>query len=408
MSASAYLATAAAAALLSLSGCVGDSDERSRVEGDTLTIYSSLPLQGSSEQVARAVAAGQRRALADADGRAGRYRVRLEQLDSTRPDSSGWDPSQVSGNAHTAVDDETAIAYIGELDYGGSAVSLPITNDAGLLQVSPLDGLTSLTRPVPGSPRAGPERYYPSERRTFLRLVPNDLELTRELLATITGDGIQQIGLVHDTGIYGRELTTMLSRLGRLRGLQLVETIEDIDEPDAAAEIALDIAEEQAGGVVYAGTAGVAVAPLLATLRRELPDARVYGAAGLAAAGPPPSAPEDVRLIQPVGPPSAYPMRAQALLRDMAGQQRPMRPEAIYGYEAVRLVLDAIERAGPDRLGVARAALKPRERQSLLGRYQIHARGDVTGLPPSIYRLEGRSFVFERRVSSAREPRIGY
>jgi branched-chain amino acid transport system substrate-binding protein len=165
------------AAALALGGCLSgeDPDEGSRVVGDTVTVYSSLPRHGVSARAAAAVAAGQRLAYPDAGGRAGGLRVRLRMLDATDPDDWLWDPDRVSANAEEAADDDTAIAYIGELDYGASAVSIPLTNDAGILQVSPVDGLTSLTRTPPGRPRAGPERYYPTGVRSFLQLVPNDL-----------------------------------------------------------------------------------------------------------------------------------------------------------------------------------------------------------------------------------------
>jgi branched-chain amino acid transport system substrate-binding protein len=148
------------AAALALGGCLStrEPEESSRISGGTVTVYSSLPRHGVSAPVAAAVAAGERLALADAGHRAG-ARVRLRRLDSTDPGDRLWDPDRVSANAEQAADDETAIAYIGELDYGASAVSVPITNDAGILQVSPSDGLTSLTRSVPGRRRAGPERY---------------------------------------------------------------------------------------------------------------------------------------------------------------------------------------------------------------------------------------------------------
>ena len=67
----------------------------------------------------------------------------------------------MSTNAHRAADDPSAIAYLGELDYGASAVSLPITNDAGLLQVSPGDGLTSLTQAAAGPAARGPRALLP-------------------------------------------------------------------------------------------------------------------------------------------------------------------------------------------------------------------------------------------------------
>ena len=156
--------------------------------------------------MAAAVAAGERLALADAGHRAGALRVRLRRLDSTDPGDRLWDPDRVSANAEQAADDETSIAYIGEHDYGASAVSVPITNDAGILQVSPSDGLTSLTRSLPGRPRAGPERYYPTGERSFLRLVPNDLLQVEVLLEQVRARGARRLALVFDEEIYGREL----------------------------------------------------------------------------------------------------------------------------------------------------------------------------------------------------------
>src|SRR3954453_9251159 len=108
-------------------------------------------MHGVSSDAARAVAAGQRRALADGRARAGRYRIRLVPLDSTRPGDRPWDPGQLSMNADRAAHDRKAVAYLGELEYGASAVSVPITKPAGLLQGSPGVGLARATRPPPAA-----------------------------------------------------------------------------------------------------------------------------------------------------------------------------------------------------------------------------------------------------------------
>src|SRR4051812_18888865 len=133
-----------------LSAC-GGGREPERASGDSLTVYASMPRQGPSARMADSVGAGARLALADAGGRAGGKRIRLIELDSSRPEGDTWDPSVVEENARRAADDPTAIAYIGELDEGASAVSVPVTDDAGILQVSPGDGFTSLTRLEPGA-----------------------------------------------------------------------------------------------------------------------------------------------------------------------------------------------------------------------------------------------------------------
>src|SRR3954453_21197423 len=97
-----------------ISGC-GASSEGSRIHGDTITIYSSLPGHGVSAPAARAVAAGEGLALSDAGGRAGHRRVRLVRLDSTRPGGRVWEPDLVSANAKRAAADPTTVAYLGEL-----------------------------------------------------------------------------------------------------------------------------------------------------------------------------------------------------------------------------------------------------------------------------------------------------
>ena len=159
-----------------VSGCLGNGadDEPRVIEGDTATVYSSAA-------AARRVSCDRRRrdrGRAACPRGARRPRRRPEdQVPQAARDGRARPAvgprTLVAENASRAADDPTAIAYLGELDYGATAVSLPITNDAGLLQVSPGDGLTSLTRRVPGRPRAGPERYYPTDRRSFVRVGPD-------------------------------------------------------------------------------------------------------------------------------------------------------------------------------------------------------------------------------------------
>src|SRR5918996_1836546 len=86
-------------------GCGGDdSADSSQAPGDTLSVYLSAPKQGDSAQKATSVAVGARLALRDAGRRAGGFRVRLVELNSSDPDAdpvlgSGWDPAAVSRNA---------------------------------------------------------------------------------------------------------------------------------------------------------------------------------------------------------------------------------------------------------------------------------------------------------------------
>src|SRR5918992_4983709 len=238
--------TAIALALLALamSGCLGGEERSTRIEGDTVTVYSSLPWHGVSAAAARAPAAGQRLALEEAGGSAGDLDVRLVQLDSAEPGERLWDPDVVSMNAQEAADDPRAIAYIGELDYGASAVSVPVTNDAGLLQVSPGDGLTSLTRRVPGrAGRGAPERYYNVGPRSFLRLTPTDLREADVLVARLTRLGAGRVALVSGEGVYADEMVSQIAQRARAAGIELVASEGLSAESQAAVGVTSQVLE---------------------------------------------------------------------------------------------------------------------------------------------------------------------
>lgn len=395
-------------------GCGGDDPAESRpAPGDALKVYLSAPKQGDSAQKAVAVAVGARLALRDAGSRAGGYRVRLVTLNSSDPDrdpalGAGWDPAAVARNAERAAEDPAAIAYIGELDLGGSAISVPITNDAGILQVSPGDGLTSLTRALPGTGGPGPERYYPSEERTFLRLVPIDFLQASALVRWARTAGARSLALVHDGSLFGRDLVAQAALVGSCEGLRVVDPERIGPEVAHYSQVAEQIAEERPHAVLYTGAAGGIASPLAGALEQELPGVKLFGAGGVAdqpstrALGPNSllsTDRESIRVVRSARPRSSYPRRGTRVLRRAAVSLGRAPTEALYGYEAMSLVLDAVDAAvrsseGPLRTAVRRKALAPRTRRSVLGSYRIDAAGDVSESRFSGYRRELGRFEF--------------
>ena len=227
-------------------------------------------------------------------------------------------------NANRAADDPTAIAYLGELDYGATAVSLPITNDAGLLQVSPGDGLTSLTHRVPGRPRAGPERYYPTDRRTFVRVGPIDLDEAEHIVARLAAAGDRRLGLVFDREIYGRELAAQVVDRARRAGLKPVAAEEYRGQVDDIPDIARELAEKDPDAVVMLGVAGRGTIPMLVAIDDQLPGVPLFASSGILALRSSRCPPGQTR-IEAFG---------------------PSQPPEEAGYQAMRLVLDAVGR-GP-------------------------------------------------------------
>jgi branched-chain amino acid transport system substrate-binding protein len=394
-------------AAFAMGGCLGGQDNReesTRISGGTVTVYTSLPHHGVSRAAGAAVAAGQRLALADAGGRAAGLRVRLVELDSTQAGDRLWDPGLVNANAERAADDDTTIAYLGELDYGASAVSVPITNDAGILQVSAGDGLASLTLEPPGRPRAGPARYYPTGVRNFLRLVPNDLLQAETLLGQLRAEGAERLAVVFDSEIYGRELASEIVARSRRDGQEPVSTEEYSGRVEDIPDLARSLAEGNPEAVVFAGVADRGIGRLLAAIDAEMPGIPVFATSGmLVRQRPIPAAPWLVEAYTPFRPADRLPRWGRRLLRRLRERDGAYvaRPEAVYGYEAMRLVLNAIAAAGPDRGRVIASALAIRRRGSPLGVYEVRATGDVDEERFAIYTLRDGRFEFDRVVRGA-------
>src|SRR3954454_3605363 len=360
------------AALAVLAGCGSGEKKDDRARGATLTIYTSLPRHGVSARAGDAVAAGERLALADAGSRAGGRRLRLVELDDSDPEKGvTWDPAAVEENAKRAAGDSTTIAYVGELDFGGSAISVPVTNGKGILQVSPGDGLTSLTQVQPGSFKTSPDRYYPNGRRTFVRLVPNDLEQAEGLVQTIGARGTKSLAVVHDDRLFGREMAAQVAAAAAGKKLAVTDVQEAAHDEKGYVSLARKLAQKHPDAVAYLGVGGPKAELLLAELRGVMPRTPFYGSSGMAGGTSGfPDVPS-VELLDPVFPPSAYGRPARRLLARLAHEAgRPLPANALFGYEAMRVVIDALDRAGgrsDDRDAVSEAAFARGERRSVLG-----------------------------------------
>jgi branched-chain amino acid transport system substrate-binding protein len=175
------------------------------------------------------------------------------------------------------------------------------------------------------------------------------------------------------------------------------QRVEDI--PD----IARSLAEAGPDAVGYAGVAGPGTGRLLAAIDLRMPGTPVFATGGMLArdpARPVPVAPVTVEAYTPIRPAAEIRPAGRRILRRLgeAEGEAVARPEAVYGYEAMRLVLDAIARAGPDRQRVVRRALQVRERRSPLGDYGVRATGDVDGPRFALWALRDGRFRFDRMV----------
>jgi branched-chain amino acid transport system substrate-binding protein len=101
--------------------------------------------------------------------------------------------------------------------------------------------------------------------------------------------------------------------------------------------------------------------------------------------------------------PEEYPPAGKEFLKAYAAKYGEKSPDryAVYGYQSMSLLLDAIKRAGEngdDRASVAKQLLATKDREGVFGKYSIDPNGDITLTPYGIYRIEDGALVFDPTV----------
>ena len=214
-------AVAAALVALAFAACGGDDDNGGSAAssgGSTLTIYSSLPLQGDSRPQSEDVVAGEKLALEEAGGKVGKFTIKYVSLDDATAAAGKWDPAQTSSDARKAAQDKSTIAYLGEFNSGASAISLPILNQAGILQISPSNTYVGLTR-AEGADKGEPDKYYPTGKRTYGRVVPADHIQAAAQVTYQKDEGCKKTYILNDKEVYGKGIADQVAAIGKAQGL---------------------------------------------------------------------------------------------------------------------------------------------------------------------------------------------
>ncbi|MEA2371047.1 MAG: branched-chain amino acid transport system substrate-binding protein [Solirubrobacteraceae bacterium] len=376
---------------LGLAGCGGTAKGSSpTAQSQTLTVYSGLPLQGPDQARQASIVNGEKLALYQAGGHVGKFHISFASLDDSDPKTGAWTPEQTLIAARTASQDTSTIAYIGDWDSGASAISLPLLNETGVLQVSPASTYVGLTEDGPTDGRGEPDRYYPAGGpRTFAHLAPTDVVEARAMVQYMKALGVHRVYLLGDYDVFDADIAAIIAREAPAAGIAVAGQSQ-IDmaalgtQPVDYAKAA-QLATAGGDAVLFGGVPGPAAEALWQALHAAAPRVKLFAASSLATPGfvavAGPAAPQTY-VTSPVLELNRYPPAAQQVLRQyQAAFHTPGTAYSLYGYEAMSAILAAIRLAGPlgsDRATVVREFFSLRDRDSVLGRYSITPTGETT------------------------------
>jgi branched-chain amino acid transport system substrate-binding protein len=357
---------AAGLAAVALAGCSTAPSNNTAVivKGNTLTIYATQP-PGADTAVDTDVLDAEKLALHQAGSKSGKFTLALKVLHG----------STVSSDARTAISDNTAIAYLGEIGPGTSGASVQITNQVGLLQISPTDTAVYLTQPtaaVPGSPT----HWYPDHKNfglTFTRLVPNSSKEARQIVGEMKTLQLTKLYVSSDSSSYGKSVALEVQQDAPSSGLSIVSSATGAD------------------AVFYAGAPGQAATKAIDAAAAASPTAKLFvpsafyddpWVAGLSAA-----AQKRLYVSSPGFMPGSYQGTGPAFVSafTQAYGHRP-QPQAVFGYAAVQALLAGLKQAGvnaDNRADVTVDVLGLKDQSSALGTYSLD--GGDTNIAPFIF-----------------------
>jgi branched-chain amino acid transport system substrate-binding protein len=365
----------------------------------TLDLYSSLPLQGASKDQAGAIVQGIRLAVDDAGRKAGKFKINYVSLDDSVAQTGAWDPGQVANDARKASEDSKAIGYIGEFNSGGSAVSIPIINQAGIAQISPTNTYVGLTTNEAGSVKGEPLKYYPTGKRTYMRIVPRDTIQAAAVLQLVKQDGCRKVALANDKDTYGIGLSSLIKLQASKFGVSLTPNVGIQKDAANFRSVAASFKAQGADCGIFAGIVANGAVQFYKDFVGAIPNAKIYGADGVCESG----------LTNPAkhGLPAALGQRFKCTIATLnlpsypGGQDFLKKfkakygtthadPYAIYGYECGKLFMDTIAKLGDkggDRQAVLSSLLATKDRNSVLGTYSFDKNGDTSLTDYGVYKV---------------------
>jgi branched-chain amino acid transport system substrate-binding protein len=407
---------AIAAAAVAIGACGSSSSSSSNGGGGgggTVDVYSSLPLQGASTAQTKPMVNGIKLALDQAGDKAGQFKVSYTSLDDSTAAAGEWDPGQTASDARKAASDPNTVYYIGEFNSGASEVSIPILNNAGIPQVSPANTYVGLTQSVPGVSVPGePDKYYPTGKRTYLRIVPTDAIQAAAGLQVMKSDGCTKVAVANDKEAYGTGLAALLEAEKGNYGVTITSNTGIDPKSPNFRSYAQTIKGEGADCFYFAGIVSNGAVQITKDVNAALPNAKIYGGDGVCTnsytgaknGGVPASIAPLIQCTVATQDLTAYP-GGKKFLADYKAKYGVSNPDpyAIYGYEVMKLGLDTIKSLGPsgnDKSAVLGALFKIKDRPSVLGTYGFDKNGDTTLKSYGLYKVDSNGDpAFEKTIT---------
>ncbi|MBV9940901.1 MAG: branched-chain amino acid ABC transporter substrate-binding protein [Solirubrobacterales bacterium] len=383
----------------SSSSASGGSSGSGSSGANTINIYSDLPLKGAVSAQTGPALNGEKLALSQAGYKAGQWKVNFVSMDdSTATSPTNYDLNVCQANARKAATDPKAVYLVGPFNSGCAEVEIPITNQGGLAQVSPANTYPGLTTNDPGTSSGEPQKYYPTGKRTYLRIVPRDTIQGQAGLVAMKQDGCTRVAVADDKTPYGVGLATQIQLHGKANGIT-VTSVTPVDPTSPNFRSYASTIKSQGATCVYTAFNPPGEVELVKDINAAIPTAKIFGGDGVCSGGE--TNPSKGGFPASIAPLFHCTVATQGLTTYPGGQAFLAAykkaygvgnpdPYSIYGYEDMQLALKTIGNLGAQgnsKAAVVKALFDTKNYQGAIGTYGFDANGDTTLKSYGLYKV---------------------
>ena len=387
--------------------------------GGTVTVASDLPTSGGDAAIGGGTEKGVHLAITQAQANhfLGNCTINYIPKDDASVAKGKHDPQLGAQNITGLAANQAVVGVVGPFNSGVAVAELPISNAAGLLQISPANTDPGLT--IPGSdPDIDTKSLQPSGKITYYRIIANDIFQAQAGVKYFTSTlHLSKIFLMDDQETYGKDLANYVEQDTTKAGATIVKRVSlpgDTKDFRAALTQAKSLNPD---GLYFAGlgsTGAGIVKRQMADIGLNIPflggdgdvDPQYFVDAGAAGNGNfyCTSAPDTINLN-----PNE---KAKKFLSDFdaAYGHQALVAYSTFGFDAMNIVLTAVKGVLQDNGGnppsdpkAFRASVIAKvasiKYDGTIGHTEFDNRGDPTYRPFSIYIAQNNTFVAKETLA---------
>jgi branched-chain amino acid transport system substrate-binding protein len=362
-------------------------------------IASDLPLQGSGRTQTVQMTEAIKFILKQHNFKAGKYSIGYQSCDDSTAQAGKWASEKCSANGNAYANDKSVIGVVGTFNSGCAEIIIPILNrapDGPVGMISPANTYVGLTHAGPGTAPGEPDKYYPTGKRNYIRIVAADdfqgaadAQLAQQL-------GLKNIYILNDKEAYGLGVATDFRNSVQKLNLKVAGFSAWNGKAASYEGIATKIKQTGADGVFLGGLICENGGKLIKDLRAGLgssvkllsPDGFTPISAVVQGAG---AASEGMTVSVAGEPNEKLGSVGKKFVKDFGATQSggQVDPYAAYAAQSADVLLTAIQNSDGTRAGVADQLFKTDVSNGILGSFKINQDGDTNANPVTIYSIKG-------------------